>query len=488
MNNLRKRAERNAKVNRTIGKIERTIAKLEQMKEEYMQKAVEARSRGETGSYNLAKSGINATLTQIKRAKEMLLNIRITAELQKMGDTNADFLTGMSTIAKRISKINRQSDFVKLQKEINKALSGMEEAQAGLDGFLQNSEAAFATIASADGALSDEKLDEYISGKVSEKELMFDCEIDALTKSAPVESGEALSVRVGGAETAIAKPFPGPNGVFDFNAAKQATIGLGALRIEPRDNALLGMLESGAEPSIVLGKNAGGKIERLKFADAPHVLVGGALGSGKSSLIHRLICGASLETADVKFLLVDIGGRELTRYNGVNNLACDVITDIEGVLPALSAVEEEIDKRYAALSKVGATDIAEYNARSNSPLPYIILVFDEFGDCKKLDKFESAYCRIARQSALTGIYTVLCTRELNSDVITSVILSSVDAKIAFKTASNEESELILGEGGAEGLQPNEMLCALSDTKKYAVPSITEKEISLVVRALRGNEV
>ena len=159
MTDIKKRAERNGKVRRTIAQIEQTVAKLERMKSEYMQKAVQAKARGESASYSLAKSGLNATLSQIKRAKEMLLNIEITAELQKMGETNADFLTGMSVISKRISKINKQSDFVKLQKEIQKALTGMEEAQAGLDIFLQNSDAAFAAISSSPAALTDEQID-----------------------------------------------------------------------------------------------------------------------------------------------------------------------------------------------------------------------------------------------------------------------------------------------------------------------------------------
>ena len=85
MTDIKKRAERNGKVNRTISQIKQTVAKLERMKDEYLQKAVAAKARGETGSYNLAKSGLNATLSQLKRSKEMLLNIEITAELQRMG-------------------------------------------------------------------------------------------------------------------------------------------------------------------------------------------------------------------------------------------------------------------------------------------------------------------------------------------------------------------------------------------------------------------
>lgn len=194
MPDIKKRAERNGKVRRTVSQIQQTIAKLERMKSEYMQKAIDAKARGETASYSLAKSGLNATLSQVKRAKEMLLNIEITAELQKMGETNADFLQGMSVIAKRISKINKQSDFVKLQKEIDNALSGMQEAQIGLDVFLQNSDAAFAAISSSPSALTDEQIDKLVDGKVSEKELLTDKSIDRLAKIAASANADGRTV------------------------------------------------------------------------------------------------------------------------------------------------------------------------------------------------------------------------------------------------------------------------------------------------------
>lgn len=493
MSDIKKRAERNGKVMRTISKIEQTIAKLQRMKEEYMQKAVDARARGEMASYNLAKSGINASLTQEKRAKEMLLNIRITAELQKMGDTNADFLKGMSTIAKRISKINRQSDFVKLQKEINKALSGMEEAQAGLDGFLQNSDAAFAAIATAPGALSDEKLDEYISGKVSEKELMFDSEIDALTGSVATNNGaQDTVVQVGDDDGhAIAKPFPSPSGSFDFKPAVCPTVDMSALcgvDGAVRDLKLLELIDTQSEPSLILGRDSGGNIARLKLSDAPHITVGGALGSGKSNLIHGLICSSALELgSNVRLMLFDIGGRELGAYNGMSVLASDVITDAAGVIPALKLLDDEVDGRYALLSSAGAKDLSEYNRRAQKPLPYVIVIFDEFADCiKTLDKFENAYCRLARQSAQAGVYTVLCSRNLTPDVFTSALLSNTDARIAFRTGSKEESELIVGTDGAEALEPHSMLCASGDATKYVVPHITEKERAAVVSALKGD--
>lgn len=203
MTDIKKRAERNGKIRSTVSRIEQTIAKLERMKDEYLQKAIKAKQDNEVATYNLAKIGLNATLSQIKRAKEMLLNIEITAELQKMGELNADFLKGMSAIAKSISKINKQSDFVKLQKEIDKALLGAQEAQAGLEGFLSNSEAAFDSIAQSDYALSDEQIDMLVDGSVSEKQLLIDEEIEKLT--AKVSGGAVTS-------DLIAKPVNAPEG------------------------------------------------------------------------------------------------------------------------------------------------------------------------------------------------------------------------------------------------------------------------------------
>lgn len=207
MTDLKKRAERNGKVRRTVSQIENTVAKLERMKSEYLQKAIAAKSRGDSASYSLAKSGLNATLSQIKRAKEMLLNIQITAELQRMGETNADFLKGMSTIAKSISKVNKQSDFVKLQKEIQNALSGMQEAQAGLECFLQNSDAAFAVISDSPAALSDSDIERLVDGKVSEKELLMDEEIERLLE-------HSKAVQEIGEETTdlVATPVNAPDG------------------------------------------------------------------------------------------------------------------------------------------------------------------------------------------------------------------------------------------------------------------------------------
>lgn len=498
MSDLKKRAERNGKVNRTVAKIEQTIGKLNGMKKEYLKKAADAKARGESASYELCRTALNATLTQEKRAKEMLLNIRITAELQKMGETNADFLKGMSTIAKRISKINRQSDFVKLQKEIEKALSGMEEAQIGLDAFLQNTDAQFKTIASVGGALSDDEIDSLVDGRVTEKQLLMDEQIERLVSSAAsakqVDSSDSaarISVAVGGdvpraRETgdAAAKPFPEPRGSFDFCGKPSVPLadGFFAATDDGRGVALSEVCKKTPAPELVLGKASDGGVARLSFKTSPHVLVCGAIGSGKSNLLHALVCttAATFSADAVRFVFVDVKGEELPAYNGLPHAAAYPVGDVAGVMPTLDAMEEELDRRYGLFAAVGARDIESYNATAREKLPYILLVVDEYAYIaeRDADGFERAYLRIARQSGAVGIYSVLCTRNITPSTVTPGILAATD-KIVFRTSCAEDGVLV-GAVGAERLGAGELM---HKGNVYRAPFVSDQAKKAVVAAL-----
>ena len=472
MSDLKKRAERNGKVNRTVAKIEQTVKKLDGMKREYLKKAADAKARGESASYELCRSALNATLTQEKRAKEMLLNIRITAELQKMGETNADFLKGMSTIAKRISKINRQSDFVKLQKEIEKALSGMEEAQVGLDAFLQNTDAQFKSISSVGGALSDEEIDSLVDGRITEKQLLMDEQIERLASSVATPRREASD----GNELRATVAYGDAN---RDEAQAAAARGHG-------DVSLADVYEKTSAPELTLGKAADGNVARLSFKSSPHVLVCGAIGSGKSNLLHALVCttAAGFSADAVRFVFIDVKGEELPVYDGLPHSAAYCVKDVAAVRPTLAALEEELERRYRLLASVGARDINGYNAVAREKLPYIITVVDEYAYmCERdADGFEAAYLRIARQSGAVGIYTVTATRSLTPSTVTPGILAATE-RIVFRTSCAEDGELV-GAVGSERLGAGELMYNggiyrapfVSDGVKRAVVSALSEEL------------
>lgn len=164
----KKRLQKQIKINGTIADIRKTVAQLERAKNQYIDKARIAKERGDNASYKLARSGLSATIGQVNKAREMLLNIEITNELRQMTDINADFLVTIAKIAKSINKINKSSNFAKLQSDIQTALTNVEKSQSSLDAFLSNTDVAFESIASSTGdIISERELDSIIDGEIA---------------------------------------------------------------------------------------------------------------------------------------------------------------------------------------------------------------------------------------------------------------------------------------------------------------------------------
>ncbi len=468
MSDIKKRAERNGKIRRTMSQIDQTIAKLERMKTEYIQSANEAKSRGELASYNLCKSGINATITQIRRAKEMKLNLDITAELQRMGDSNADFLSSMSMIAKRISKINRKSNFVKLQKEIDIALTGVEQAQAGLDGFLKNTDAAFAAISQAPGALNDNQLEELINGHVTERDLMMDDQIKELQdklnggkKSAETQEPERM--REGGAgapktseadaKPAIAKPVPAPSGAFDFGAGKSKPMPASVKNLI--SDITLGDIE---KPCVFIRQTNGDSVG-IEFSEFPHIIITGE----PNAMQDRIVCAlaSSFSAARLRLVLADFGSGRLCNYDGMTQLAANTIADADEFAPMLSELKAEALRRYDLFTASGVNDINEYIA-SGGKLPYIVLVINEFGEVTNDMRTENELLRIAKSSCAVGIYTVLYTGDANA------ISSDFDGISAARIDFTSSDEFTLNGSG-----------------KYAEPEFDERLKAAIIAAQSG---
>ena len=186
-NNTDKKME----VRRTRNKLATNLDKLEGSKISYIEKAKEALKRGDKHSYSLARSGLAATLAQLQRTREMLLNIDITMQMRDTGETTEEFLTSMETIFKRISKINKSVDIKSARTGLRNAITGMENVQEQLDMMLMESEEAFADL-SQSGAVSDAEIDKLlgVSAAVAE-ETDIGAEIDAVISSVEKEKAEA---------------------------------------------------------------------------------------------------------------------------------------------------------------------------------------------------------------------------------------------------------------------------------------------------------
>ncbi len=233
------------------------------------------------------------------------------------------------------------------------------------------------------------------------------------------------------------------------------------------------------EVPLVLGKDVAGNDLIYDLAKAPHLLVAGATGSGKSVCLNAILNGflMSRTPEQLRLILVDPKRVEFTCYNELPHLLVPVINDPKKVAFGLRWAIMEMEKRYRLLQKVGCRNIVAFNNRqvamqeelfdesgaeakpAASPddvparLPYIVIVVDEVADIMSAvgKEVEPAISRLTSLSRAVGIHLILATQRPSVDVITGTIKANIPGRIAFKVSQANDSRTILDSPGAEEL-------------------------------------
>ena len=211
---------------------------------------------------------------------------------------------------------------------------------------------------------------------------------------------------------------------------------------------------------IAMGQDTSGAEVVTDLVAAPHMLVCGATGTGKSTFMNALLVSLLMQHGPdtLNLMLVDPKQIELTQFNGLPHLIGKVATSPDEVPAMLLWLIMEMESRYAEFRRVAARDIAAYNRlarsrRSVGALPYIVLVIDELADLMLVgdDTIEQRICRLAQKSRATGIHIVLATQRPSVDVVTGSIKANFPARVAFAVSSSTDSRVVLDGPGAETL-------------------------------------
>lgn len=305
----------------------------------------------------------------------------------------------------------------------------------------------------------------------------------------------------------IEAPIPGKSlvGIEVPNTAK-TTVGLATLlsssNYQESDKPLL----------MSLGKDITGQAHFNNLAKAPHMLIAGATGSGKSVTIHALITSLLYRNSpeSLKFIMIDPKRVELTLYNKTPHLLTPVITDAKKAILALKWAAKEMSRRYDILEQNASRDIDSYHKNILAPalskfkangspddevsslpetMPYIVIIIDELADIMQTypRELESAIVRLAQMSRAVGIHLILSTQRPSVNVITGLIKANVPTRVALQVASQIDSRTILDQQGAEKLLgAGDMLYMGSEMSKpirLQSAYISESEVKRVVKYL-----
>ena len=314
--------------------------------------------------------------------------------------------------------------------------------------------------------------------------------------------GEKRKVRVSRIASAaddLALALAAPAIRIEAPVPGQPFVGIEVPNPEKTMVGLRGILQSkqmagqGGTLPLALGRDTSGTPVVADLARAPHLLIAGATGSGKSACINGVIVSLLMYHGpeSLRFIMVDPKLVELPGYNHIPHMIGKVITDLEDVHGALTWLLLQMDERYRLFREYTVRNIDAYNRLARrrkklDPLPRIVLVVDELADLMMTapEEIEKQLVRLAQMARATGIHLVLATQRPSTDVVTGLIKANFPSRIAFAVTSQVDSRVILDSPGAEKLlgQGDMLLMRPDKAKIQRVQGsyVTDSEIKRVV--------
>ena len=283
---------------------------------------------------------------------------------------------------------------------------------------------------------------------------------------------------------------------------------------------------SKASLPVVIGREVTGGIKVFDLADAPHLLVAGATGQGKSVGLNILISSLlyAKRPSELKLIFIDPKKTEFSKYSRLYSHYLAVTPDAESeedekaraivknpkaADKILRSLCQEMSDRYDLLEKAGTPEIKEYNAKYSAHqlnpknghryLPYIVAIIDEYSQLvlgtggpegkQHARSIMTSIISLAQTGRACGIHLVIATQTPRREVISGLIKANFPMSIAFTVKTDVDSRVILDETGAEKLlgKGDMLISKNATTERVQCGYASSAEIDAITRAIESQK-
>ncbi len=415
--------------------------------------------------------GLEPIAENLESSRAALLNLRREAAAKKRAETEpAPVLTpksGLNSAEPAIHSTVKGETIAAPEKQNEYILPPITMLSKGPDASGESKEDIDRCRSILQQTLESFNVDGHVSGIVSGPRVTrYEISLAPGVKVEKVANiGNNIAMELEAQSIRILTPIPGRNavGVEAPNVAAEAVY-LRSMFESPQ------WRNTKSEIPVVLGKDVGGKPIILDLIKAPHLLIAGATGSGKSVCMNTLIMSLLFKFSpeDLRLIIVDPKVVEMEIYSTLPHLITPVVNDPHKVPIALRWIVNEMEKRYRILAKARVKNLSEYNRRPVTPepvfdkdgkpipekLPILLVIIDELADIMMTDsksEVETSIARIAQKGRAAGVHIVIATQRPSTNIITGIIKANLPTRIAFRVGSIVDSRVILDQKGAETL-------------------------------------